>query len=213
MRSTALIAFGAALVLASAFAEAQAPAGGPPPGPPQGTRTTVRGTVEKLDGNTLMVKSRDGTDVKVTLTDKSAVRTLTKKTLADIKEGDYVASTGRPGPDGKLHAVEVRIFPEALRGVGEGQNPWDLTPDSKMTNATVTGIVAMGKGATFKVKYKGTESEFIVDPETPIQAFGPGDRDLLKPNVYVVVLGLKQEDGTIIGGNVTAEANGVKPEM
>jgi hypothetical protein len=201
--------FSAGLVLALLAVPALAQA----PPAPQGTPTRVRGTVEKLDGMTLVVKSRDGTDVTLAMTDKSAVRTLKKKSLSDIKDGDYVASTGRPGPDGKLHAVEVRIFPEALRGAGEGQFPWDLTPDSMMTNATVTGITTMAKGETLKVKYKDKESDFVIDPECPILAFGPGDRGLLKPGVYVVVLGAKQPDGKIIGGNVTAEANGVKPPM
>jgi hypothetical protein len=193
---------GLALLTLPAFAQA-----------PQGTPTRIRGTVEKLDGDVLMVKSRDGTDVTVNLTDKSAVRTLVKKQLSDIKPGDYVASTGRPGTDGKLHAVEVRIFPEALRGAGEGQFPWDLTPDSVMTNATVSGITTMAKGETLKVSYKGKKSEYVIDPGCPILAFGPGDRSLLKPNTYVVVLGAKQPDGKIIGGNITAEANGVKPPM
>jgi hypothetical protein len=206
MRSQ-LFSAGLALALLAVPALAQAPPA------PQGTPARVRGTVEKLDGNMLVVKSRDGTDISLEMTDKSAVRTLTKKSLSDIKEGDYVASTGRPGPDGKLHAVEVRIFPEALRGVGEGQVPWDLTPDSMMTNATVTGITTMAKGGVLKVKYKGTESEYIVDPETPVQAFAPGDKAMLKPGTYVVVLGQKMADGKLVAGNITAEANGIKPSM
>ncbi len=199
-----IISAGLALALLALPALAQAP---------QGTPMRVRGTVEKLDGNTLMVKSRDGADVTLQMNDKSAVRTLQKKSLSDINDGDYVASTGRPGADGKLHAVEVRIFPEALRGAGEGQFPWDLTPDSVMTNATVTGITTMAKGDVLKVKYKGTESEYIVDPTTPILAFAPGDRAMLKPGTYVVVLGQKMADGTIVAGNITAEANGIKPPM
>lgn len=200
-----IFAAGLALALLALPALAQAPQGTTP--------MRVRGTVEKLDGNMLTVKSRDGTDVSLEMTDKSAVRALQKKSLSDIKEGDYVASTGRPGPDGKLHAVEVRIFPEALRGAGEGQFPWDLTPDSVMTNATVTGITTMAKGGVLKVKYKGKESEYIVDPTTPVFAFAPGDRGLLKPGAYIVALAQKQPDGKIVVGNITAEANGIKPPM
>ena len=110
-----------------ALAQAQAP---------QGTPTRIRGTVEKLDGQVLIVKSREGQVVTIDLAPNYGVRGLVRKSLSDIKAGDYVASTGRKGSDGKLHAVEVRIFPEALRGAGEGQFPWDLTPDSMMTNAT-----------------------------------------------------------------------------
>jgi hypothetical protein len=199
-----LLSAGLALALLAVPAVAQAP---------QGTPARVRGTVVKLDGMMLTVKSRDGSDVTMELTEKTGVRTLVKKSLSDIKDGDYVASTGRPGKDGKLHAVEVRIFPDALRGAGEGQFPWDLTPDSVMTNATVSGVTTMAKGETLKVSYKGKESEYIVDPDCPILAFGPGDKDLLKPGVYVVVLGAKQPDGKIIAGNITAEANGIKPPM
>jgi hypothetical protein len=201
---THLLSAGLAFVLLAVPAFAQAP---------QGTPTRVRGTVEKLDGMTLTVKSRDGTDVTVAMTEKTGVRTLVNKSLSDIKQGDYVASTGRPGPDGKLHAVEVRIFPEALRGVGEGQTPWDLTPDSMMTNATVSGVTTMASGETLKVSYKGKESEYVVDPTTPVQAFAPGDTSLLKPGVYVVVLAQKQADGKIVAGNIVAEANGIKPSM
>src|ERR1700733_11596617 len=140
------VAVGLVLALATLPALAQAPQGGPPTG--------VRGTIEKLDGNTLMVKSRDGSDVSVALADKFAVRSLVKKSLSDIKDGDYVASTGMKGTDGKLHAVEVRIFPEALRGAGEGQRPWDLKPDTVMTNATAGAITKEGDGNVVKVTYK-----------------------------------------------------------
>ena len=195
-------------VIVALPALAQAPAAAP-----QGTPMRVRGTVEKLDGNVLMVKAKDGSDVTINLAPNFAVRGLAKKSLSDIHQGDYVASTGRPGSDGKLHAVEVRIFPEALRGVGEGQNPWDLTPDSKMTNATVTGISAAPKGQTFKVTYKGTESEYIVDPDTPILSYVQGDASMLKPGIAVFVIALKQPDGKIVSTNVTAETNGIKPPM
>jgi len=180
---------------------------------PQGTPTRIRGTVEKLDGHTLTVKSRDGQDVSITLADNFAVRGLVKKSLSDIKAGDYVASTGRRGPDGKLYAVEVRIFPEALRGAGEGQFPWDLTPDSLMTNATVNGISAAPEGQTLKVTYKGGESEYIVKPDTPILTYSQGDPSMLKPGTAVFVIALKQPDGTLTSTTVTAETNGIKPPM
>jgi len=180
---------------------------------PQGTPTRIRGTVEKLDGHTLTVKSRDGQDVLIALADNFAVRGLVKKSLSDIKAGDYVASTGRRGPDGKLYAVEVRIFPEALRGAGEGQFAWDLTPDSLMTNATVSGISAAPDGQTLKVTYKGQESEYIVKPGTPILTYSPGDASMLKPGTAVFVIALKQPDGKLTSNTVTAESNGIKPPM
>src|ERR1700693_4381712 len=103
--------------------------------PPAGTPTRIRGTVDKLDGQNLTVKAKDGQVLTIALAANVAVTSLVKKSVADIKAGDYVASTGVKGTDGKIHAVEVRIFPEALRGAGEGQFPWDLMPDSVMTNA------------------------------------------------------------------------------
>ena len=96
---------------------------------PQGTPTRIRGTVEKLDGQALTVKSREGQTATIALADNVAVAYLVKKNVGDIKPGDYIASTGIKGTDGKLHAIEVRIFPELLRGAGEGQYPWDLQPE------------------------------------------------------------------------------------
>src|SRR5499425_3734548 len=135
---------------------------------PQGTPTRIRGTVEKLDGQALTVKSRDGQTVTIALADNVAVAYLVKKNVGDIKPGDFIASTGIKGTDGKLHAIEVRIFPENLRGVGEGQYPWDLKPDSIMTNATVGTITKSPQGNVVKVSYKGSESEFTIDPDTPV---------------------------------------------
>ena len=112
----------------------------------QGTPTRIRGAVEKLDGKTLTVKSREDQTVTIALADNVAVAYLVKKNVGDIKPGDYIASTGIKGTDGKLHAIEVRIFPESLRGAGEGQYPWDLKPDSVMTNATVGTITQAPQG-------------------------------------------------------------------
>ena len=143
---------------------------------PQGTPTRIRGTVEKLDGQALTVQSREGEIVTIALADNVAVAYLVKKNVGDIKPRDYIASTGIKGTDGKLHAIEVRIFPESLRGAGEGQYPWDLQPDSVMTNATVGTITHAPQGNVVKVSYKGTESEYTIDPTTPIFANAAGDR-------------------------------------
>src|SRR6201981_2964940 len=154
---------------------------------PQGTPTRIRGTVEKLDGQTLSVTSREGPTVTSALADNVAVAYLVKKNVGDIKPGDYIASTGIKGTDGKLHAIEVRIFPESLRGARAGQYPWDLKPDSVMTNATVGTITQSPQGNVIKVSYKGTESEYTVDPTTPILANATGDRSLLVvPTDYAI---------------------------
>ena len=180
---------------------------------PQGTPTRIRGTVEKLDGQTLTAKSRDGQQLTIALAPNFAVSYLVKKSLADIKAGDYIASTSTKGTDGKNHAVEVRIFPEALRGTAEGQFAWDLMPDSLMTNATVSGITAAPQGQTLKVTYKGNESEIVVGPDTPIFSYGSGDASLLKPGAAIFIVALKKPDGSLSAARVTAEKDGVKPPM
>ena len=192
--------------LIAASAVAQTP-------PPDGTPTRIRGTVEKLDGGTLVVKARDGSEVMIMLAEKVAVAVLVKKTLPDIKPGDYVASTAVKGSDRKLHSVEVRIFPESMRGTGEGQRPWDLTPDSVMTNATVGTITEAPSGQVLHVTYKGGESDLIVGPECPVLANADGDMSLVKPGAAVFVIALKKPDGTITAARLYAEKDGIKPPM
>ncbi len=203
MRKIALAAAVIGLFVMPAFAQA----------PPAGTPTRVRGTVDKLDGQNLMVKSRDGQTLTIALADNVTVITLVNKTVADIKAGDYVASTGVKGTDGKIHAVEVRIFPEAARGLGEGQYPWDLMPDSIMTNATVGKVDQAPQGPVLHVTYKGTDSEYIVGPDVPVLANGPGDIGLLKPGVAVFVIALKSADGKLTAARLYAEKDGIKPPM
>lgn len=149
----------------------------------------------------------------IALAPNFAVAALVKKSMSDVKQGDFVASTGVKGTDGKLHAIEVRIFPEALRGVGEGQYPWDLKPDSTMTNATVAGIAGAGGGQTLKVSYKGSESEYVVDADCPVFGYTQGDASLLKPGAAVFVIALKKPDGSLSAARITAEKDGIKPPM
>jgi hypothetical protein len=180
---------------------------------PEGTPTRIRGTVEKLDGQTLTVKSRDGQQLTIALAPNFAVAYLVKKSLGDVKSGDFAATTSAKGTDGKNHSVELRIFPEAMRGLGEGQYAWDLMPDSLMTNATVTGIAGAPQGQTLKVTYKGGESEIVVGPDTPVFGYASGDASLLKPGAAVFIVALKKPDGSLSTARVTAEKDGVKPPM
>ena len=202
MRKIAIAAL-IALAVGPAFAQS----------PPAGTPTRIRGTVDKLDGQNLMVKSRDGQTLTIELAANVAVITLVKKSIADIKAGDYVASTGVKGTDGKIHAIEVRIFPEAARGTGEGQFPWDLMPDSIMTNATVGKVDQAPQRPVLHLTFKGTESEYTVGPDVPVLANGPGDISLLKPGVAVFVIALKHEDGKLTSARLYAEKDGIKPPM
>ena len=180
---------------------------------PEGTPTRIRGTVEKLDGQNLTVKSREGPQLTIALAPNFTVSAVVKKSLADIKTGDFVGAASTKGTDGKLHALEVLIFPEALRGTGEGERAWDLTPDSMMTNATVAGVASAAQGQALKVTYKGGESEIIVAPNTPVVTFAPGDTSLLKPGAAVFIGALKKPDGSLSAARVNAEKDGVKPPM
>jgi hypothetical protein len=181
--------------------------------PSEGTRVRVAGTVDKLDDNKLTVDTKGSQPVTVVLADNAAVFGVEKRTVADIKPGDYLASGGVKGTDGKIHAVEVRIFPESLRGTGEGQRPWDARPDGVMTNATVGTVSHSPEGGVIHVKYKEGESEFTVGSEVPVLAYVAGDRSLLKPGAAVFTIAEKKPDGTLMTGRVTAEKNGVKPPM
>lgn len=174
----------------------------------------VAGTVAKLDGNQLTVDGKDGQAVTVSLAADAAVYGVEKRSVADIKPGDFVASGGVKGTDGKIQAVEVRIFPESLRGIGEGQRPWNVKPDGVMTNATIEGKVTQSpEGGVVHVKYKDGESEYTIGPEVPVLAYVNADRGLLKPGAAVLVSARKQADGTLSTSRVTAEENGVKPPM
>jgi hypothetical protein len=180
---------------------------------PQGTPMRIRGTVENLDGQNLTVKSREGPELTIALAPNFTVSAVVKKSLTDIKAGDFVGAASMKGTDGKLRALEVLIFPEAMRGTGEGERPWDLTPGSLMTNATVSGITGAPQGQTLKVTYKGGESEIVVAPSTPIVTFAPGDASLLKPGAAIITVASKQPDGSLTASRVTAEKDGVKPPM
>lgn len=205
MRSKSFFAFVFAAVLAlPAAAQNQ----------PEGTPTRIRGTVEKLDGQSLTVKSRDGQSLVIALAPNFTVRGVVAKTVADIKPGDFVASTSVKGPDGKLRAIEVHILPDSLRGVArEGQFPWDLIPEGIMTNATAAEITSTPQGQVIKVTYKDGEAEVTIPPGIPIVGYVPGDPGLLKAGAAVFITALKKPDGTLTASSVTAEKDGVKPPM
>jgi hypothetical protein len=179
----------------------------------EGTPTRIRGTVEKLDGQTLIVKSRDGQELSVALSNDLKVSAVNKAQLSDIKRGDFVGSAAVMGTDGKLHAQEVLIFPEALRGTGEGYRPWDLTPDSTMTNATVAEVAAGANGRLLKLKYKDGEKELDVPAGVPIVTLAAGDPGLLQPGTAVFIPATKAADGTLAASRVIAGKDGVPPPM
>ncbi|HXQ04899.1 MAG TPA: hypothetical protein VN831_09110, partial [Bradyrhizobium sp.] len=151
--------------------------------PPSPSR--VRGTIEAVDGDVLSVKSRSGEDVKLHMTPDMRLVGISKISLADIKVGSFIGTTTVPGPDGMPTAVEVHVFPEDMRGTGEGSRPYDLRPNSTMTNATVAETVKGTDGQNILVKYKDGEKKVVVPPDTPIVTFVAGDKSELKPGAKI----------------------------
>jgi len=173
----------------------------------------VRGTIERVEGDIYIVKARSGVEVKVKLPDNVMVVALTKATLADIKQGSYVGVSGMPQPDGSQKALEVHIFPEAMRGTGEGHRPWDLQPSSTMTNGAVEQTSASADGQVLMLKYKDGEKKIIVSPSTPIVIYVPGDKGELKPGTPIFIsAATKQPDGTLTTPRVNV-GRGVAPPM
>jgi len=173
----------------------------------------VRGTVESMQGQDLMVKSRDGKDVKIKLAPDYAVTGVVKANLSDITVGKFVGIASMPQSDGMLKAVEVLVFPEAARGSGEGHYAWDLAPGSMMTNATVASEVASVNGPTLTLKHKGGSNNVIVPKDVPVVTFGPGEKTLLVPGAHVFVSTMKQADGSLTASRVLVGRDGVTPPM
>src|SRR5438876_6263670 len=174
----------------------------------------IRGTIEAVDGPVLSIKSREGTDMKVRVTDNVAVFGVAKTEPSEIKEGSYIGVTAMPEPDGTQKAIAVHIFPENQRGAAEGFRPWDLRANSTMTNATVAETVAGVNGQSILVKYKDGEKKVVVPPETPIVTFVPGDKSELKVGAKIIIFGAaKKEDGTLEAARVNVGRDGITPPM
>jgi hypothetical protein len=174
----------------------------------------IRGTIDRVEGPIYVVKARDGTEMKVALADNGLVVALVKASLADIKQGSFVGATGMPQPDGSQKAIEVHIFPEAMRGTGEGHYPWDLRADSTMTNANVEQSDTSVDGQTLTLKYKNGEKKVIVTPETVVVTYNPTDKSELKPGAKIFIgAAKKQADGTLLAPRINYGKDGLTPPM
>ena len=176
-------------------------------------RVRVRGTIESLNGDTLTVKTREGSDATVALKSGWKVAGIGNASVDDIKVGDFVGVASLPkgtGPDG---AIEVLIFPAAMKGTGEGSRPWDLQPNSSMTNATVSNAVKAVDGHTITLIYQGKEKIISIAEGTPIVTFAPATKHDLKPGAGVIVMAEKAADGSISAAQVAVGINGVMPPM
>jgi hypothetical protein len=190
-----------ALVAATAVANAQ-------------DTVRLRGTIVGMDGPMYVIKLRDGTEVKVSLAENALVVAIVKASLSDIKPGSFVGSTGMPQADGSQKAIEVHIFPEAMRGTGEGHYPWDLRAQSTMTNANVEQTVAGVDGQTLTLKYKDGEKKIIVTPDTMIVTYVKGEKSEITPGTKIFIAAAKkQRDGTLQAPRINYGKDGLGPPM
>lgn len=173
----------------------------------------VRGAIESLNGNTLVVKTREGTEQTVKLKPDWKVRGIRKASVEDIKTGDFVGVASLPKADGGDGALEVLIFPAAMKGTGEGSRPWDLKPNSTMTNATVAKAVKAVDGHTITLTYQGKEKTISIADDTPIVTIAPAGKKDLVAGARVIVIGERAADGTVSSANVTVGTNGAVPPM
>ena len=174
----------------------------------------VRGTIEKADGNVLTLKSTDGAELKLTLTDNATIVAVVKASMAEIKEGTFLGSAAMPQADGSQKALEVHIFPEQMRGTGEGHRPYAPVPDSTMTNGSASGATVAGvEGSTMVVKYKDGEKKIVVPPGAPIVRYEIGGKGDLKAGArFTVVAATKKPDGTLEAPRINVGRDGTVPQ-
>ena len=175
--------------------------------------TRIRGTIASVNGQTLSVDTREGSKVDILLNDNLTVSTVKRFDLADVKQGSYVGIATRTGASGERDALEVLVFPEAMRGAGEGHYAWDLEPGSMMTNGTVNGTVEAKSGRQLSVSYKDGNQTIIVPPNAPVVTFAPAERADLKPGAKVMFGATKNAEGKLAASRVTVETNGLPPPM
>jgi hypothetical protein len=206
----AFAAVGVALLVVASIANAEQKK--------QEQKVRIRGTIEKIDGQMLDVKSREGANLKVRMADKVRLTAMLKASLADLKPDTYIGITAMPQADGSQRAIAIHIFQPKQRGTGEGHRPWDLVPGSTMTNAAIETTVAGADGQVLTVRYKQgnkiDEKKVIVTPKTVIVRYVPGDRKELKAGLRVMLNNaLKRADGSIEAPTVSYGRGGVVPPM
>jgi len=175
--------------------------------------TRIRGTIAGLEGQVLTVATREGPKADIVLNDPLTVMTVKKVELSDIKPGSYVGIATRTGSAGELLALEVLVFPEAMRGAGEGHYPWDLEPGSMMTNGTVTGAVEANTGRELGISFKNGSNKIVVPPGVPIVTFAPAERADLRAGAPIFCIATKNAEGKLAASRITVGKDGVAPPM
>ena len=173
----------------------------------------VRGTIENVDGSVLMIRSSEGAELKLTLAENAMIVVVIKGSMADIKEGTYLGSAAMPRSDGSQRALEVHIFPEQMRGAGEGHRPYAPVPESTMTNGSTSGsMVAGADGSTIVVRYKDGEKKIVVPPNVPILRYEIGGKGDLKAGArFTVQAATKKPDGTLEADRINVGRDGIVP--
>ena len=176
------------------------------------TPARLRGTIDAVSAEALQLTLRNGAKATVKLPPNVRIVWLTVAQPNEIKQGSYVGTAAVPLPDGSLKALEVQVFPESMRGVGEGSREWDLAPGSSMTNGTVGSLVA-ANGRTITITYKGGEKRVVVPDDVPIVTYEPADRGALTDGANVLINGMRTPDGTVTAISVSVGKNGLVPPM
>jgi hypothetical protein len=173
----------------------------------------VRGTIERIDGETLQVKTRGGADATIRLTSDVTITGLIKASWADIKVGSYVGTAAVEQASGNAKSLEVQVFPESMRGVGEGSHEYDLGPKSSMTNGTIGQVMDTGNGRQLTISYQGAKKTVVVPPDAPIVTYISGTRGDLAPGANVIVTATWQPDRTMQATHVLVGKDGLEPPM
>lgn len=179
---------------------------------PAGSPVRLRGTIDDVSGDAIRVTLRGGTAASARLSPTTRIVWLTEAPLSDLKEGSYVGTVAVPLADGRYKAVELQLFPETMRGVGEGTRDWDLGPGTSMTNGTVGKIVAE-EGRTITIAYKGGEKQVVVPDDVPVVTYEPADRTASTAGAHVLVNAVRAADGSVVANSVSVGKNGLVPPM
>ncbi len=173
----------------------------------------VRGSVESFTPPQLVLKERSGETLTLHVPDEIRVAEVLPTDIATIRPGAFIGTAALQRSDGRLEALEVVVFPESARGTGEGHYPWDLKPESTMTNATVADLVKSAESRTLTLRYRDGEKKVLIPPGVPVVTFKPGDRSLIVPGAKVFIVAEPQPDDTLVVKRLLAGRKGFAPPM